>query len=134
MKMKMRKSLFAASVTIALLTTSALYAQETVTGAVGGAAVGAVVGGPVGALIGAGVGGTAGAASESARYRYEGDIRTGVVLPSTGVVYRPVPDQYYLSSYRGPHRYVYAVVDDSRGSDRVVVVDPATHAVIQVVQ
>jgi hypothetical protein len=122
--------------TALLLASSAVLAQETVTGAVGGAAVGAVVAGPPGALIGGIIGGTAGATSESARYKYSGTIAVNTRLPAQGVVYKAVPDNYYIASVPAERRhYMYTVVDDAGPNDRVVIVDPAkNYEVVQILQ
>jgi hypothetical protein len=127
----MRNKFLAASAVLALLTSPA-FAQETLTGTVAGAGIGAIVAGPPGALIGAAIGGTAGATSESARYHYSGEVRTGVVLPAEGVVYRDVPANYYVTTYKGPRTYKYAVIDDAGPTDRVVIVNPETRAVVQI--
>lgn len=105
-------------------------------GATTGAVTGAVVGGPVGAAVGAGVGAIAGGIADDTRprfrsyvserhvpsYRYEREVRVGEDLPSSGVTYYEVPREYGVTKYR------YTVVND-----RAVLVDPATHRIVQVI-
>jgi len=55
-------------------------------------------------------------------YRYSEAVQTGAVLPADGVVYYDVPPKYGVSAYR------YAVVNDE-----TVLVDPRTHAIVQVI-
>src|SRR6202048_2628645 len=116
----------------------ASYAQNGVAaGATTGAVTGAVVGGPVGAAVGAGVGAVAGGIADDSRprfrsyvtehhvpsYRYEREVRVGADLPSSGVTYYEVPREYGVTKYR------YTVVND-----RTVLVDPATHRIVQVIE
>jgi hypothetical protein len=115
-------------------------AQGTVRGAEEGAAVGdrdagplgAVVGGTVGAVTGT-IGGILGVDDRPRfhqyvvqqgpeSYRYRGEVRVGVVLPREGVRYYDVPAEYHVRAYR------YAYVND-----RVVLVDPRTRRIVQVV-
>ena len=71
----MRKTLLAATAFAGLLIVPTLAsAQETMTGAAGGAVAGAVVGGPVGAVVGGAVGATVGAGAEANRRDAEGRI------------------------------------------------------------
>ena len=115
----------------------AAHAQNgAAAGATTGAVTGAVVGGPVGAAIGAGVGAVAGGIADDTRpgfrsyvegrhvpsYRYEHEVRVGEDLPSAGVTYYEVPREYGVTKYR------YTVVND-----RTVLVDPATHRIVQVI-
>ena len=94
--------------------------------------IGGIVGGAVGAATGA-VGGLLGvddrprfreyATSRRVRsYDYDGDIAVGTVLPSSGVSYYEVPAEYGVRGRR------YTVVND-----RVVLVDPGTRRVVQVI-
>jgi len=110
--------------------------SDMAVGAGTGAVTGAVVGGPVGAAVGAGVGAIAGGISDANRhrfheyvvherprsYRYEGDVRVGVVLPRDRVTYYAVPRKYGVTKYR------YTVVND-----RTVLVEPGTGRVVQIV-
>ena len=125
------------SVTLAALLsmTAAAQAQNGVAaGATTGAVTGAVVGGPAGAAVGAGA--IAGGIAEDTRprfrsyvserrvpsYRYEREVRVGADLPSSGVTYYDVPQEYGVTKYR------YTVVND-----RTVLVDPSSHRIIQVI-
>jgi Protein of unknown function (DUF1236) len=127
------------SVTLAALLsmTAAAQAQNGVAaGATTGAVTGAVVGGPAGAAVGAGAGAIAGGIAEDTRprfrsyvserrvpsYRYEREVRVGADLPSSGVTYYDVPQEYGVTKYR------YTVVND-----RTVLVDPSSHRIIQVI-
>jgi hypothetical protein len=118
------------------MSTMAMAQGGVAGGAVGGAIVGGAVGGPVGAAVGAAAGATAGGIAEDARprfrsyvverrhpsYRYQSDVRVGAELPDAGVTYYEVPREYGTTQYR------YTVVND-----RTVLVDPATHRIVQVV-
>jgi len=95
--------------------------------------VGAVVGGAVGAAVGT-VGGILGVEDrprfreyvvheQLPSYRYSDDLRVGVVLPESGVTYYDVPADYHVTGYR----YTYV-------NDRVVLVDPRTRRVIQIIE
>jgi hypothetical protein len=138
----MRIHVLAAGAALALLAAPiAAQAQNQGAGAAAGATTGAVggavVGGPVGAVVGAGVGAVVGglAADQQPRfqqyvvtrnvpsYRYADEVRVGAVLPSSGVTYYEVPAEYGVRDYR------YTVVND-----RVVLVDPRSHRVVQVIR
>lgn len=136
----MRNGILAAGVALAILAAPAAYAQTgagAATGAATGAITGGVVGGPVGAGVGAVVGAIAGGIAEDQQprfrqyvvtqgrpsYRYTEEVRPGVVLPSNGVTYYEVPAEYGARNYR------YTVVND-----QVVLVDPHTHRIVQVVR
>jgi hypothetical protein len=95
--------------------------------------VGAVVGGAVGGVVG-GVGGLLGVeqrprfreyvvTQKRPSYTYREDLREGAVLPEQGVTYYDVPPEYGATNYR------YTVVNN-----RTVLVDPRTHAVVQVIE
>lgn len=106
-------------------------------GAAGGAAVGGAVGGPVGAIVGGAAGAVTGGLTPEMRprfrqyvererrpsYRYQGDVRVGAVLPSSGVTYYEVPAEYGVRSYR------YTVVND-----RTVLVDPTRNTIVEVIE
>lgn len=102
------------------------------TGAVGGALVAGPPGAAVGAVGGAVVGGIADANAPRFRtyvveqhrpsYAYSGDVAVGVVLPESGVTYYDVPPDYDVQTYK------YTVVND-----RVVLVDPSTRRIVQVI-
>ena len=106
-------------------------------GAAGGAAVGGAVGGPAGAIVGGAAGAITGGLSPEARprfrqyvererrpsYRYQGDVRVGTVLPSSGVTYYEVPAEYGVRTYR------YTIVNE-----RPVLVDPGSHRIVEVIE
>jgi len=135
----MRTTILAATAAIALMSAPALAQSGggAAAGAATGAVGGAVVGGPVGAVVGAGVGAIAGGLAEQQQpqfrqyvvtqgrpsYRYQEQVRVGAVLPSSGVTYYEVPDQYGVQNYR------YTIVNDE-----VVLVDPRSHRIVQVVR
>jgi hypothetical protein len=125
------------TIAVALSLPLAAQAQDgAAAGATTGAVTGAVVGGPVGAAVGAGVGAVAGGIADETRprfrsyvsehrvpsYRYEREVQVGADLPPSGVTYYEVPREYGVTKYR------YTVVND-----RTVLVDPATHRIVQVV-
>ncbi|RDJ23794.1 DUF1236 domain-containing protein [Bosea caraganae] len=122
------------------------FAQQNPQGATGGAAAGAtsgavggaIVGGPVGAVVG-GVGGAVVGAiigDQTPRFRtyvveqrvpsysYDDPVAVGSVLPRDGVTYREVPREYGTAS-----EYQYTVVNN-----RVVLVDPQTRRIVQVIE
>jgi hypothetical protein len=122
----------------ALLSVSAAQAQNgAAAGATTGAVTGAIVGGPVGAAVGAGAGAIAGGIADDTRprfrsyvserrvpsYRYDHEVRVGADLPSSGVTYYDVPQEYGVTQYR------YTVVND-----RTVLVDPRSHRIVQVIE
>jgi hypothetical protein len=137
----MRNGILAASAAFALLAAPvAAQAQSgggAASGAAAGAVGGAVVGGPVGAAVGAGVGAIAGGIAEAQQpqfrqyvvqqgvpsYTYSGDGTVGTTLPSSGVTYYEVPATYGVKQYRY-----------TRVNNRVVLVDPSTGRVVQVIQ
>jgi hypothetical protein len=135
----MRNGILAAGAALALMAMPlAAQAQSgAASGAAAGAVGGAVVGGPVGAAVGAGIGAIAGGIADAQQpqfreyvvqqgvpsYTYSGDVTVGTVLPSSGVTYREVPASYGVREYRY-----------TRVNNRVVLVDPTTHRVVQVIQ
>ena len=137
----MRNGILAASAALALLAAPvAVQAQSgggAASGAAAGAVGGAVVGGPVGAAVGAGVGAIAGGIAEAQQpqfrqyvvqqgvpsYTYSGDVTVGTTLPSSGVTYYEAPATYGVKQYRY-----------TRVNNRVVLVDPSTGRVVQVIQ
>jgi uncharacterized protein YcfJ len=123
---------------VTMLSVPIAHAQSGVAaGATTGAVTGAVVGGPVGAAVGAGAGAIAGGIADDTRprfrsyvserrvpsYRYEREVRVGADLPTSGVTYYDVPQEYGVTKYR------YTVVND-----RTVLVDPGTHRIVQIVE
>ena len=129
---------------IALLATLALpvavEAQGTLRGAEEGAAAGGNAAGPLGAIVGGAVGAATGTVGgilgvdDRPRFReyvvregrpsytYQGDIRTGVVLPEVGVEYYDVPPQY-----RVPAGYRYTVVNG-----RPVLIESRTRRIVEI--
>ncbi len=131
--MRMHSTLLAAALVLAPL---AAQAQSGVAaGATTGAVTGAIVGGPVGAAVGAGVGAIAGGIADDERaefreyvvregrpsYRYREQVRVGAVLPSSGVTYYEVPDEFETE-------YRYTIVNN-----RTVLVDPGTRRIVQII-
>jgi hypothetical protein len=118
----------------------AAQAQGTLRGAEEGADAGARAAGPLGAIVGGALGaatGTAGAIlgvddrprfreyvvrERRPSYRYRDDVRLGVVLPESGVVYYEVPAEYRAPGYR------YTIVND-----RTVLVDPRTRRIVDII-
>jgi hypothetical protein len=102
----------------------AAQAQGTVRGAEEGAAVGGNTAGPLGAIVGGAVGAATGTVGgilgvddrprfreyavreRRPSYTYQGELRTGVVLPETGVEYYDVPAEYHA-----PSGYRYTMVN-----------------------
>ncbi len=135
----MRHIILAASAAAALTFSGAAFAQSggAAAGATTGAVGGAIVGGPVGAVVGGVVGGIAGGLTEQQQpqfrqyvvqrdipsYTYQNEVTVGTVLPAQGVRYYEVPEQYGVRDYR------YTVVND-----RVVLVDPSSRRVVQVIR
>ena len=118
----------------------AAQAQGTLRGAEEGAAVGGNAAGPLGAIVGGAIGaatGTVGGilgADDRPRFReyvvrerrpsytYQGDVRTGVILPDAGVEYYEVP-----SEYRVPAGYRYTVVNG-----RPVLIEARTRRIVEI--
>ena len=137
----MRNGFLAASAALVFLAMPiAAQAQSgggAATGAAAGAVGGAVVSGPVGAAVGAGIGAIAGGIGEAQQpqfrqyvvqqgvpsYTYSGEVAVGTTLPSSGVTYYEVPATYGVKQYRY-----------TRVNNRVVLVDPSTGRVVQVIQ
>jgi hypothetical protein len=95
--------------------------------------IGAIVGGTVGGVVG-GVAGVLGVDQrprfrsyvvEQRRpsYQYGDEVRVGAVLPSNGVTYYEVPQEYGVRDYR------YTVVNG-----RTVLVDPGTRRIVEIVE
>jgi Protein of unknown function (DUF1236) len=118
----------------------AAQAQGTVRGAQDGAAAGDRAAGPLGAVVGGTVGAAVGTVGgilgvqERPRfreyvvrervpsYRYDNDLRVGVVLPESGITYYDVPAEYHVTGYR----YTYV-------NEHPVLVDPHTRRVVQII-
>ena len=132
------KTLLAATA-IALTLPLAAQAQGTLRGAERGAQEGADAAGPVGAIVGGAVGAATGTVGgilgvedrprfrqyvtreRRSSYDYNGDVRVGSVLPSTGVTYYEVPAEYNARGAR------YTIVND-----RPVLVD-RSHRIVEVI-
>jgi hypothetical protein len=139
----MRTTLLKTATLLAMLTAAPLAAQAqgTVRGAEEGANAGGRAGGPVGAIVGGAIGaatGTVGgilgvddrprfreyAVRERRNpYRYNEDVRVGVVLPQAGVTYYDVPAEYHVRP-----GYRYTIVND-----RPVIVEPRTRRIVEVI-
>lgn len=115
---------------------AALAQQGAVTGGAAGAVGGAIIGGPVGAVVGGGVGMIVGGIADESRPRFRsyvieerqpnrvaGEVRLGATLPASGVAYYEVPPEYGVREYR------YAYVND-----RVVLVEPGTRRIVQIIE
>ena len=130
----MRTALLSGLAAVAIL--AACSSPGATTGAATGAVGGALVAGPPGAVVGATAGAIAGGIADAntpafktyvveqhhPSYTYSGDVIVGATLPETGVVYYEVPPDYHVTTYR------YTVVND-----KVVLVDPTTRRVVQVI-
>ena len=126
-----------AGLVVLAMAVAACSTPGATTGAATGAAGGALVAGPPGAVVGAVGGAVVGGIADAnaprfktyvverhlPSYAYQGDVAVGVVLPETGVTYYDVPPDYNVPTYK------YTVVNE-----RVVLVDPATHRIIQVIE
>ncbi len=135
----MRGKLFMATAILGVLAIPTFAgAQSNVpAGATAGAVGGAIVGGPVGAVVGGVAGAIAGGIADESRprfreyvvtqrtpsYRYQGDVRVGVELPSSGVTYYEAPPEYKVQNYRY-----------TRVNDRIVLVDPSSRRIVQVIE
>lgn len=139
--MNTRTVFLASAFALALIAPVPTYAQGVLGGAQDGAdqgsqnggAVGAVVGGTVGAVTG-GINGLIGIKQKprfrqyvieqhTPSFQYEDPVAVGIVLPDEGVEYYDVPVDY------GEVRYRYTVVND-----QVVLVDPATRQIVEIVR
>ena len=97
---------------LALAIPIAAQSQGLVRGAQEGADDGRAAGGPIGAIVGGAIGAATGTVDgilgvddrprfrtyvrgeSRASYAYDGDVRVGTVLPSAGVSYYDVPEEY----------------------------------------
>jgi hypothetical protein len=127
--------LYGGGVLAAAMSLAACESPGVAAGATTGAAGGALVAGPPGAVVGGAAGAVVGgiADANAPRFRtyvieqrhasaaYSGDVVVGTTLTSTVVVY-DVPPEYEVRTYK------YAVVNN-----RIVLVDPTTYRVVQVV-
>ena len=130
-----------AAAAAALLTLPiAAQAQGTVRGAERGAAEGGAAAGPVGAIVGGAVGAATGTVGgilgvddrprfrsyvegrKVKSYKYDQDVRVGATLPTSGVTYYDVPNEYRVKP-----GYRYTVVNE-----RPVLVDSG-HRIVEVI-
>jgi Protein of unknown function (DUF1236) len=135
--MTMQKRFGIAVVTALLASPLAAQAQGIPGGAARGAVEGSDIGGPVGGVVGGVAGGVGGllGVNEVPRfhdyvihehrtsYHYSEDPRVGMILPSAGIAYYRVPQEYGVSP-----RYRYALVNE-----RLILVEPRTRRVVQVI-
>jgi hypothetical protein len=138
----MQKKLMVPAVLLAALALPlSAQAQGTVQGAAEGAAAGDRAAGPVGAVVGGTIGAATGTVGgiigvqERPRfreyviherlpsYRLSQEVHVGAVLPETGVIYYELPAEYHLPAYR------YAYIND-----RVVLVDPRSRQIVEVIE
>ena len=119
----------------------AAQAQGTVRGAEEGATEGGRAAGPLGAIVGGAIGAATGTVGgilgvddrprfreyvvreRRPSYRYDNDVRVGVVLPESGVTYYDVPPEY-----RAPAGYRYTVVND-----RPVLIESRTRRIVEII-
>ena len=137
----MSNRILIAAAAAALLTLPiAAQAQGTVRGAERGAAEGGAAAGPVGAIVGGAVGAATGTVGgilgvddrprfrsyvegrKVKSYRYDQDVRVGATLPTSGVTYYDVPDEYRVKP-----GYRYTIVNE-----RPVLVDSG-HRIVEVI-
>src|SRR5512132_2671583 len=135
----MRPTWLTTAALLAMLATPlAAHAQGTVRGAEEGANEGGRAAGPLGAIVGGAIGAVTGTVGgilgvddrprfreyvvreRRPSYRYENDVRVGVVLPESGVTYYDVPPEY-----RAPPGYRYTIVND-----RPVLIEPRTRRIV----
>ncbi|MDQ0390658.1 DUF1236 domain-containing protein [Labrys monachus] len=125
---------------VALLAPVGAYAQGVIEGSSNGIEEGNKKAGPVGAVVGGAVGAVTGGVNgllgidqrprfrqyvvteHRPSFRYDEDVEVGTVLPPDGVEYYEVPPEYGVTRYR------YTVVND-----QVVLVDPSTRSVVEIV-
>lgn len=119
----------------------AVQAQGIPGGAARGAQAGGEAAGPVGEAVGGVVGGVAGGVAgilgvdqrprfrdyvireHRSAYRFEEPVAVGAVLPPTGVTYYTIPSRFGV-----PAHYRYTIVNDE-----VVLVDPTTREIVEIV-
>lgn len=127
-----------------LLVSGAALAQGTVRGAAEGADEGGRAAGPVGAIVGGAVGAATGTVGgilgvddrprfheyavrerkDRRVYRYNQDLRVGVVLPEEGVTYYEVPAEYHVPA---GYRYTYV-------NDEPVLVEARTRRIVEIIK
>jgi Protein of unknown function (DUF1236) len=57
-------------------------------------------------------------------FRFKEEVRVGAILPEVGVEFHEVPGEYHVRP-----EYRYAVVND-----RIVIVDPRTHRIEEIIE
>ena len=120
----------------------AAQAQGTLRGAEEGAAEGGRAAGPLGAIVGGAIGAATGTVGgilgvddrprfreyvvreRRPSYRYDQDLRVGVVLPEAGVTYYEVPAEYHA-----PPGHRYTIVND-----RPVLIESRTRRIVEIVE
>lgn len=133
----MKMKTLIAAMALGLSLPAVVQAQGLVRGAQEGADDGRAAGGPIGAIVGGAIGAATGTVNgilgiddrprfrtyvrgeRRPSYAYDGDVRVGTVLPSAGVSYYDVPEEYGARGTR------YTVVNGrtvlvERGSGRIV--------------
>ena len=133
----MKTKIILAAAALAMAVPAFAQAQGLVRGAQEGAADGRAAGGPIGAIVGGAIGAATGTVNgilgvddrprfrtyvrgeHRSSYAYDGDVRVGTVLPSAGVSYYDVPEEYGARGHR------YTVVNGhtvlvERGTGRIV--------------
>ena len=134
--------LMAATAAALLTLPMAAQAQGTLRGAERGVEEGGAATGPIGAIVGGAVGAATGTVGgilgvedrprfrsyvqreRRPSYRYEEDVRVGAVLPSSGVTYYDIPEEYEVRQ-KG---YRYTIVNE-----RPVLVEPSTRRIVEVI-
>lgn len=133
----MKSNIVIAALAFGLALPASVQAQGLVRGAQEGADDGRAAGGPIRAIVGGAIGTATGTVNgilgvddrprfrtyvrgeRRASYAFDGDVRIGTVLPSAGVSYYDVPEEYGARGHR------YTVVNGhtvlvERGSGRIV--------------
>jgi hypothetical protein len=137
----MKNRLLVPMTTLAILALPlAAQAQGTIRGAEEGAAAGGNAAGPLGAIVGGAVGAATGTVGgilgvddrprfreyvvreRRPSYAYQGEVRTGVVLPEAGVTYYEVPAEYHA-----PPGYRYTIINE-----RPVLVEARTRRIVEI--
>lgn len=134
-------SILFGALAIGALVPLAAHAQGVVGGAQNGADQGNRQAGPVGAVVGGAVGAVTGGVNgllgidQRPRFHdyvvrenrpsivYQDSVAVGAVLPEDGVEYYDVPPEYGVTKYR------YTVLNN-----HIVLVDPGTRTIVEVVQ
>jgi hypothetical protein len=137
----MKNRLLVPMTTLAILALPlAAQAQGTIRGAEEGAAAGGNAAGPLGAIVGGAVGAATGTVGgilgvddrprfreyvvreRRPSYAYQGEVRTGVVLPEAGVTYYEVPAEYHA-----PPGYRYTIINE-----HPVLVEARTRRIVEI--